>query len=119
MKHTTHNNTVHTDELMQPGYVMFDCAAWNLPDNTMGNVGLHVCYRPLCGDMYKGNELVTDAMKQAVREHYESRKAADEAAKKAEHEAFMASLQTERTPSPMDKAICPKCGTVCYGDCEA
>lgn len=119
MKHTTHNNTVQTDELMQPGYVMFDCATWNLPDNTMGKVGLHVCYRPLCGDMYKGNELVTDEMKQAVREHYESREAAEKAARKAEHEAFMASLETERSPSAFEKAICPKCGTVCYGDCEA
>ena len=118
MEHTTHNNTVQTDELL-PGCVMFDCEAWGVPDNTIGKVNLHVCYRPLCGDMYKGNELVNDAMKQAVREHYESRNAAEEASRKAEHEAFMASLQNERTPSPMDKAICPKCGTVCYGDCEA
>ena len=119
MKHSTHNNTIHTDDILQPGYVSFDCAAWDLPDNTCGGVGLHVCYRPLCSDEYEGNELVTDAMRQAVREHYDSRQIAIEAAKKAEHGALMASLTEmgKRQPSALDKAICPKCGTVCYGDC--
>jgi len=116
MKHATHNNTVHTDDT-QPGYVMFDAAAWNLPDNTDGKVGLHVTYRPLAGSMYKGNEMVTAAMKQAVREHYDSREMAEEAIRKAEREAVMAKLRAKREASTMQ--VCPKCETVCYGDCQA
>ena len=89
---------ITTDSMFSPGYVFFASAHWGLPDDTVGNVGLHVVYRPLC-EGYSGHEHVTDAMRDAVRDHYARECAADEAAEqarmaaaRARHERRMAVL---------------------------
>jgi hypothetical protein len=48
-------------------YVLYDCNYYKLEDNTMGGIGYHSFYRPLCGDMYVGNELVTKQMQDDYR----------------------------------------------------
>jgi len=78
---------IHTDEINSPGYVWFRCDVYDLPDTTMGQIGYHVCYRPLCGDMYRGNELVTDRMRQDLRAYYAEQKRLDEEKKQARREA--------------------------------
>ena len=75
---------ISTNELCSPGYVAFDCARWDLPDNTTGKTGKHVVYRPLAvGFGYRGQEHVTDAMRTAVRAHYAAELAAEKAAEDA------------------------------------
>lgn len=74
----THDGTVKTNELTQPGYVSFRCDAWGLDDNTMGKIGWHVEYRPLCGD-YQHDCEITEAMATAVREHYAAQQATEDA----------------------------------------
>lgn len=63
----THDGTIKTDD-MQPGYVWMRCNRWELPCNT-GDPQWHVFYRPLAGAAYKGNELVTSAMREAIEQH--------------------------------------------------
>ena len=91
---------IHTDEIHSPGYVWFRCDVYNLPDTTAGQIGYHVCYRPLCGDMYQGNELVTEQMREDLRAYYteqkrleEERKQAQREAEHAEHLARMAEIE--------------------------
>ena len=119
MERITHNGNIMTDDLVSPGYVFYRCSAYNLPDNTMGNVGYHVCYRPLCGDMYVGNDLVTTEMIQHTKEHYAEVKKIEEIERKAKFAAMIAEISKPVVLSPMDKMICKHCGTVCYGDCRA
>jgi hypothetical protein len=85
------DNGVATDELFAPGCVRFDCKIWGLPDNTTGKTGWHVVYRPLAeGFGYKGHDLVTPAMREAVRAHYQARNNAEAAAERAATDALRA-----------------------------
>lgn len=111
----THDGHIITDD---GGYVWLSCEHYNLPDTTHGKIGYHVVYRPLCGSMYEGNELITDAIKEDIKAHYEEIKTRKEVERKANLEAMLKRLQEPQRVSPMDKMICKKCGTVCYGDCE-
>lgn len=87
------DNGIATDELMAPGDVRFDCKVWGLPDNTMGQAGWHCVYRPLAeGAGYQGHELVTPAMRAAVREHYAAQRAAEDADEAHRRKAEMAAL---------------------------
>lgn len=122
MRDTTHNGNIGTDELTSPGYVWLSCDHYGLPDNTIGKVGYHVVYRPLCGNMYTGNELITDEIREEIRAHYDEIKERKEAKHNAERDAMLAMSRAATTnpvkPSPMEKMICKHCGTVCYGDCQ-
>lgn len=91
----THDGTVKTKELSSPGYVWFKCARWGVNDNTTGQIGWHVEYRPLAAGYKRGCE-ITDAMRLAVEEHYAEQQAIEQRAedeRKArfdrEHEAAM------------------------------
>lgn len=77
------SQTIKTNELMQPGYVWFECEAWGLDDNTTGKTGWHVEYMPL-NAAYEHDVEITPAMAAAVREHYAAERAADKAAAELE-----------------------------------
>lgn len=91
----SHDGTIRTDET-DPGFVWARCDRWGLPDNTQGQIGWHVFYRPLAGSMYIGNELVTPALAEAIREHYAARDSARQAQRAAAEEALRA-----RKPDPL------------------
>lgn len=101
---------IKTDET---GYVWMDCEHYSLPDNSQGKIGYHVFYRPLCGTMYKGNETVTESMMNDIRAHY----AAIEVEKDSK-KAIPAAVKVPYPPDQVQKRLCPKCGTFCYGDCD-
>jgi hypothetical protein len=109
----THDGDIMTDN---SDYVWLSCSRYNLPDTTNGNIGYHVVYRPLCGSAYKGNELITEAMCKDIRDHYEEIDIKEQSDRKVKFEAMIG--KPERI-GQMDKMICHKCGTVCYGDCES
>lgn len=107
MTYTSDDLAIQTNELMQPGYVCFGCGHWGLPDNTIGKTGWHVVYRPL-GSGYLGHDHVTDAMREAVRTHYDREQAAVAAAdaiKLAQDAAvFAAQCAATQTLTPEQRA---------------
>jgi rubrerythrin len=121
MERESHNGNIRTSELTSPGYVWYRCERYGLNDNTMGKIGYHVCYRPLAGTMYQGNEVVTDEMAQHTREHYAEAETIEAAEHKAQFERDLQEIEesAKRAPSLMARLICKHCGTVCYGDCQA
>ena len=113
---TTHDGKIGTDRL-SPDYVWFRCSDYNLPNNTMGKIGYHCIYRPMCRPDYAGTELVTDQMIADAREHYAIIAAEDEEAKRLEDERALS--EPEPTPERRPNQPCPICGTYCDGDCTA
>ena len=120
MDRITKDGAIKTNETMSPGYVWYKCSVYNLPDNTMGGVGYHVVYRPLCKPDYQGAEVVTDQMMADTREHYRLVKEMD----KADEE--IAEAKASKDCDEMDKidrqrkanGLCPHCHTYCDGDCQ-
>lgn len=86
-KFETHGGTIFTNESTSPGYVWFSCAEYGLPDNTMGKIGFHSRYRPLC-DNYQAKEegLVSDDLKALVSAHYAEERAAEDEARRVRAE---------------------------------
>jgi hypothetical protein len=122
MDKMTHDGRIGTDEIMSPGYVWYRCNAYTLPDNTMGKIGYHVIYRPLCRDMkekYQGHEVVTDQMMIDAREHYAIIAEKERIAEISRREREIESIKNIPPPSAFERMLCPRCGTVCYGDCRS
>ncbi|MFA5379260.1 MAG: hypothetical protein WC455_26125 [Dehalococcoidia bacterium] len=119
MDKMTHDGRIMTSELTSPGYVWYRCDAYGLPDNTMGKIGYHAVYRPLCKPDYIGTEVVTDQMMIDTREHYNICEAEREAESKARFERDLEAIRNPSAPYAIDKHLCPHCGTVCYGDCRS
>ena len=88
---------IKVDEIHSADYVLFNCEYYNLPDNTRGEIGYHSTYRPLCGDMYKGNELVTDLMQNDLRDFYKKEKE-----KKEERKAELANNKRRMNKEDID-----------------
>lgn len=98
----THDGTIKTDETC-PGYVWMRCDRWSLPDNTQGQIGWHVFYRPLAGHVYIGNELVTGRVAEAIREHYAARDLKRAQQRAAAEEALRARQPESRTPDHVQR----------------
>lgn len=96
----THDGTIRTDET-DPGYVWVRCDRWSLPDNNQ--IGWHVFYRPLAGPTYIGNELVTPALAEAIREHYAARDSARQAQRAAAEAALRARKPESRPPDHVQR----------------
>lgn len=103
---------IKTDETFCPGYVWFDCNYYGLPDNTAGEIGYHSTYRPLCGNMYTGNELVAEQMQADLREFYVSQEAIKVAADKAKSEATLAEIR--ESPKEARKIKVPAIAIAAY-----
>lgn len=102
--------------VISPDYVGIDCTKTALPDNTMGNKGLHVIYLQYPGDI--DTDLLAGAreFKAAVMDLRDSRRQARENV-----EIEKAITQSYKAPKGIAGVHrpCPKCGTYCCGDCEA
>jgi len=97
-KHMSHDGTVESNEVMSPGYLRYRCDAWGLPPQSSG---WHNIYCPLRSDI-AGHEIVTDAMREAAREHYRSVNAAEverKAASKAAYDAHVERLRSIDVPA--------------------
>jgi len=112
----THNGAIKTSALA-PDSVWYSCDVYNLPDNTVGCIGYHVVYRPLCKPYYTGTEVVTDKMMEDTRAHYRiiERLEKNEAAATEEESNEIDKIYAKRRAN----GLCPHCGTYCYGDCRA
>ena len=117
------DNGIKTNETFSPGYVWFDCERYGLGDNTQDKTGMHVVYRPLYGPdgPYAGNEVVTEEMMAETKKHYEAQRVEEERLKAEENKRVWEEIEASRNrkPSLFEKNCCQKCGSVCYGDCEA
>lgn len=88
-----------------PNNVSINCAISGLPDNTVGKTGWHVVYLPQPGDcptnLLEGAREFSRTIDAIISERKSfADKATDDMAAR-------------------DSNVCPKCGTYCYGDCEA
>ena len=119
------------DGLLSPGYVSLHCETYGLPDNTMGQIGYHVVYRPLAlhpngTPQYQGNDLLTDAMRDDIKAVV-AQKAREAEAATQQREAETAARRAtwlQHPPRPLHRrpgltTPCPSCGTYCAGDCQA
>lgn len=117
------DNGIKTNKMFSPGYVWFDCERYGLDDNTQGKIGMHVVYRPLYGPdgPYAGNEVVTEEMMAETKKHYEAQRVEEERLEAEENKRLWEEIEASknREPSLCEKMCCPKCGSICYGDCEA
>jgi len=107
----THDGTISSDG----DTYSYRCDRWQAPDNTQGRCGWHVVYRPLAAG-YKGHEDLTPEMLAATREHDVEMYARAEARRVATEAAVVERI---RHPQPEPEGLCPRCGTYCYGDCNA
>ena len=115
MERITKDGAIKTDETMSPEYVWYKCSVYNLPDNTMGGIGYHIVYRPLC------KSDVTDQMMTDTREHYRLAAEMDKA------DEAIAEAKADKDCDEMDKidrqrkanGLCPHCHTYCDGDCQS
>lgn len=86
-------NGVHTADggiQMDGGdYVSYDSRLWGLPDNTHGQIGRYVSYRPLCGD----DKLISPAILEATKIFFAAARAAHEARKAAADAQYLAKLR--------------------------
>lgn len=86
------------------GYVRYDCSEWlGLPDNTMGQVGAFVIYRPLAEEYdAEARQYLTEEMKAAYREYLEAYKAhlAELYSEEAIKEAAEAIAEATRKETP-------------------
>lgn len=94
METRTHNDTIKSDS-MQDGLLWLKCEAYDLPDNTAGMTGWHVCYPQY--DLQKFEASVRAAIREHVNAVYaaETRPVAAVAASPdplADHNALMAEM---------------------------
>lgn len=97
------NNGLFTWNSSSPGNVAIDCNQTGLPDNTMGQTG-----KFSLSLQYPDEQVSIELIKKA-REFVRKVKALKESRKQKQLNG--------QTGSTSQYPLCPKCQTVCYGDC--
>jgi hypothetical protein len=96
-----------------PGYYGLIVDPGSEMDNTMGKTGIHWEYLQYAD----GN----DALVKTLRSLLPDFRAAEDAEDRVQEEKISKRLrlEDERIDRLVKTGLCPKCGTWCYGDCEA
>lgn len=106
------NGKTYVYDVVSPGYYGVIVPPGSPEDNTMGKVGIHweyLQYAPET-DLVKELRGMSNDFLELEQEENKQRE---------ERELTRLKKEDERINRLVKSGLCPKCGTWCYGDCEA